>query len=42
MAGRNNLVDKRWPVVRPFLLQDGNKNKIQLVEKCSLGLKTLL
>lgn len=39
MAGRNDLVDKRRPVVRPFLLQDGHQNKIELIEEGPLSLE---
>ena len=39
MAGRNNLVDEGRPVMRPLLLEDRDEDKIQLVEKGSLGLE---
>ena len=41
MTGRDNLVDKRWPVVRPLLLQDGDEYKVQFVYECSFFTKTL-
>ena len=41
MACRDNLVDERWPVVWPFLLQDRNEDEVELVEKGSLTAKTL-
>jgi len=28
--------------MRPLLLEDGHEDKIQLVEKCSVGLESLL
>ncbi len=34
MAGRDDFVDKRGPVVRPFLLEDGDEHQIELVEQC--------
>jgi hypothetical protein len=33
MAGRDDFVDKCRPVVRPFLLEDGNENEVELVEQ---------
>jgi hypothetical protein len=36
MARRNNFVDERRPVVRPFLLQDRDKDEIELVQEGSL------
>ena len=33
MAGRDDLVDESRPVVRPLLLQDGDEDKIELVEE---------
>ena len=42
MAGRDDLVDEGRPVVRPFLLQDRHQDKVQLVEKGTLGLEGLL
>lgn len=41
MARSDNLVDKRGPVVRPFLLEDGNEDQVKLVEKRLLGSKRL-
>jgi hypothetical protein len=32
MAGSYNLIDEGRPVLRPLLLEDGDKNKIELVE----------
>lgn len=42
MAGRDDFVDKCWPVVRPFLLEDRYKNKVELVQEGSLGFERLL
>ena len=42
MAGGYDLVDEGWPVVRPFLLEDGDQYEVQFVEKCSLGFQVLL
>lgn len=42
MAGGDDLVDERGPVVRPFLLENGDKDEVQLVEKCAVGLEGLL
>ena len=39
MAGGDDFVDKRWPVVRPFLLQDGYKDEVEFVKESSLCLK---
>lgn len=36
MGRRDNLVDKCGPVVRPFLLQDGDEDQIQLVYQSAL------
>lgn len=41
MAGRDDLVDEGGPVVRPFLLEDGHEDEVQLVEKGSLCLERL-
>jgi hypothetical protein len=32
VAGRDNLVDEGGPVVRPFLLENGYKDKVEFVE----------
>lgn len=37
MAGGYDLVDESRPIVRPFLLQDGNEDEVQLVQEDSLG-----
>lgn len=37
MAGGDDLIDKGRPVVRPFLLENGDEDEIQLVEKGLLG-----
>lgn len=42
MTGLYDLVDEGWPVVRPFLLQDGDEDEIELVEQGSLGSQGLL
>lgn len=34
VAGRDDFVDKRGPVVRPFLLEDGDEHQVELVEQC--------
>lgn len=36
MAGRDDFVDKCRPVVRPFLLEDGNEDEVELVEQSPL------
>ena len=33
MAGGDDFVDEGWPVVRPFLLQDGHEDQVELVEE---------
>lgn len=38
----DNFVDKCWPVMRPFLLQDGDEHEIQLVEEGPVCLEGLL
>jgi hypothetical protein len=35
-AGRDDFVDESGPVVRPFLLQDGYKDEVELVQEGSL------
>lgn len=42
MAGLNDLVDESRPVVRPFLLEDGDEDEIELVEQGSLRSQGLL
>lgn len=42
MAGRDDFVDKGRPVVGPFLLEDGDENKIKLVEKGFVGSQGLV
>jgi hypothetical protein len=42
MAGRNYLGNEAGPVVRPFLLQDGYENEVQLVQQRPLASKALL
>lgn len=39
--GRDNLVDEGRPVVGPLLLEDGDENKIKLVEQDTVGLEKL-
>jgi hypothetical protein len=39
VAGRDDLIDKGGPVVRPLLLQNGYEDEIKLVEKCLLRSK---
>jgi hypothetical protein len=41
VAGGDDLVDERRPVVRPFLLEDGDEDEVELVEECSLGFERL-
>lgn len=41
MARGNNLIDEGGPVVRPFLLQNGDKNEIELVQQRALRLDLL-
>lgn len=41
MARRNDLIDKSWPVVWPFLLQNRNKDEVELVQESSLTSKLL-
>lgn len=33
MTGSNDLIDEGRPIVRPFLLQNGNKNQIEFVQE---------
>lgn len=37
VTGLYDLIDEGWPVVRPFLLQHGDKHEVELVEQCALG-----
>ncbi len=39
MAGGDDFVDKCGPVVRPFLLENGDEDKVKLVDEGSLGFK---
>lgn len=41
MAGGDDLVNEGRPVVRPFLLEDGDEDQVELVEKRSLAFETL-
>lgn len=41
MAGGNNLVDERRPVVGPLLLQNGNEDQVELVQKGAFGAQLL-
>lgn len=41
MAGRDDLVDECWPVMRPFLFKDRNEDEVELIEEGSLGLQRL-
>lgn len=41
MARRDDFVDECRPVVRPFLLEDGDKNQIELVQQGLLRLDGL-
>jgi len=41
MAGGDDLIDERRPVVRPFLLQYRDEDQVQLVQESSLGSKLL-
>jgi hypothetical protein len=41
MAGRNDLVDEGGPLVRPILLQDRDKDKVQLVQKRTFVVEAL-
>ncbi len=42
MAGGDDLVDERGPVVGPFLLENGDEDEVKLVEECAVGLEGLL
>lgn len=42
MAGGDDLVDEGGPVVRPLLLQDGDEDQVEFVEKGAFGAKLLL
>jgi hypothetical protein len=37
MTRRDDLVDEGRPIVRPFLLKDGDEDEVQLVEEGALG-----
>lgn len=41
MAGGDDLVDEGRPVVRPFLLEDGDEDEVELVEERALGFEGL-
>ena len=47
MAGGDDLVDKSWPVMWPFHLQNVDQGHVELVEECTLlaealfGVRTL-
>ena len=41
MAGRDDLIDERGPVMRPFLLEDTDQGKVELVKECSLRFEAL-
>lgn len=40
MAGRNDFVDERRPVVWPLLLEDRDKDEVEFVKESSLGLQS--
>lgn len=40
-GGGDNLVDEGRPVVRPLLFEDGDENKVELVEQDTVGLEKL-
>jgi hypothetical protein len=42
MGGRYDFVDEIGPIMRPFLLQDGNQNKIELIQEGALRAKALI
>jgi hypothetical protein len=39
MARGNDFVDEGGPVVRPFLLEDRDKDEVELIDEGSLGLE---
>jgi hypothetical protein len=39
MAGGDDFVDEGGPVMRPFLLEDGDEDEVELVDEGSLGFK---
>ncbi len=41
-TGSNDFVDEGWPVVRPFLLENGYEHKVEFVEECPVCLERLL
>lgn len=41
MAGGDDLVDKCGPVVRPFLLENGDQDQIELVQEGALSSELL-
>lgn len=42
MARGNDLVDKIWPVMRPLLLQNGDQDQVELVQKSAFVLQSFL
>ena len=42
MAGRDDLIDKRGPMVRPFLLQNVYQNNVELIKKSPFALEFFL
>lgn len=41
MAGSDDLVDERRPVVRPLLFEDGNQDEVEFVQESALASKAL-
>jgi hypothetical protein len=42
VAGGDDLIDERRPVVRPFLLQDRDEYEVEFVEKGAVSLESLV
>lgn len=42
MARRDDLIDESWPVMRPFLLQNGDQDQVEFVQESALSLQALL
>lgn len=42
MARRDDLIDEGWPIMRPFLFQNGDQNQVKLVQESAFSLQTLL
>ena len=42
MTGRDDLIDERGPVVRPFLLQDRDQDEVELIQKGTVPLEHFL